>query len=494
MRLREIGRPNWAALALGVVALVGLALYATGRLEVHLRPGQQTHAHEDAAYGEGEAASRVKGDTAVLDGEAVSAAGITTAATTTGAVAVTVRLPGEVRPADERVAHVTPRVIGIVREVHRARGDRVAAGAPLLTLESPDLGESRAAYASAHTELQLAEANWTYWQERSAERFSPRLSGGAPGWVELDQAIADHDAAQSEKALAERNTARMRELHEHGLRSRTELLQGEAELDRATVKAAAAARRLTVFGTVARNEVTKARKRVEAAQTRVAAYGAADGTSAAAEASGVGTRLVIRSPLSGVVIERQVTVGETVEPTAKVFTVADLSEVWVVGAVHDREATTVRAGMASIVRIQGQEDAPLTGRVVQVGPQVDEKTRTLPVRIAVRNRSAAGGPDDWVLRPGMFTTIDLETERKAAAVVVPASAIQTLDGKDTVFVETPLNSGAAFERRPVRVGARDDRMAEVLEGLTAGERIVVANAYLLKSEFEKAKIGQGHAH
>jgi len=240
--------------------------------------------------------------------------------------------------------------------------------------------------------------------------------------------------------------------------------------------------------------VTKARKRVEAAQTRVAAYGAADGTSAAAEASGVGTRLVIRSPLSGVVIERQVTVGETVEPTAKVFTVADLSEVWVVGAVHDREATTVRAGMASIVRIQGQEDAPLTGRVVQVGPQVDEKTRTLPVRIAVRNRSAAGGPDDWVLRPGMFTTIDLETERKAAAVVVPASAIQTLDGKDTVFVETPLNSGAAFERRPVRVGARDDRMAEVLEGLTAGERIVVANAYLLKSEFEKAKIGQGHAH
>ena len=90
--------------------------------------------------------------------------------------------------------------------------------------------------------------------------------------------------------------------------------------------------------------------------------------------------------------------------------------------------------------------------------------------------------------------VDLEMSRKSGVVVVPAAAVQTLGGQPVVFVETPLTEGAAFQRRPVVLGARDRDVAEVTEGLEPGERVVVANAYLLKSEFERSKIGQGHAH
>jgi cobalt-zinc-cadmium efflux system membrane fusion protein len=133
--------------------------------------------------------------------------------------------------------------------------------------------------------------------------------------------------------------------------------------------------------------------------------------------------------------------------------------------------------------------------VVQIGPQVDEKTRTLPVRITVKNRPLpGGGAERYALRPGMFATVDLETARRTDAVVVPVAAIQTVSGQPVVFVETTLSEGAAFQRRAVELGSRDAKVVEVVKGLEAGERVVVANAYLLKSEFERSKIGHGHAH
>jgi cobalt-zinc-cadmium efflux system membrane fusion protein len=94
----------------------------------------------------------------------------------------------------------------------------------------------------------------------------------------------------------------------------------------------------------------------------------------------------------------------------------------------------------------------------------------------------------------MFATVDLETARRPDAVVVPLSAVQTVAGQSVVFVETSRSEGAAFQRRAVELGTRDDKVVEVVRGLEPGERVVVANAYLLKSEFERSKISHGHAH
>ena len=150
--------------------------------------------------------------------------------------------------------------------------------------------------------------------------------------------------------------------------------------------------------------------------------------------------------------------------------------------------------MDRLLSVQGLPNGTFKGRVAQIGTQVDEKTRTLPVRVAVQNPRLSGNGQTYALRPGMFAMVDLEVSRRNAALVVPSVAVQTLGGQPVVFVETPLTEGAAFQRRAVVLGARDGDVVEVTQGLAPGERVVVANGYLLKSEFERSKISHGHAH
>ena len=490
------GRVSWPVVALVAVFAVGLGLWITGRLQLHWRApstaavAKDEHGH-DEGKGKGEEShgdkeeSRVKGDKAILDADSVKAAGLKGEPVRRGTVGVALEASGEVHVPDERIAHVTPRVSGVVREIYKARGETVAVGGALAVIESADLGEARAAYDAASTDAKLAEANLQAWKRRTQAGGS---DGGAQvGWLELDQAVAEQQTAQTEKAVAERTFARLKELHDRGLRSRTELLAAEADLARAQSRAEAAQRRIAVMGALADTELARARQRLEAAQAKLRALGG----DAANIVGGGSARVIVRSPIAGIVTVRELTVGQTVEATAKVFSIADLSEVWVTAALYDRDVAAVRQGQPATVRVQGLGDAVLKGRVIQVGPQVDEKTRTLPVRISVRNQVGGNG---LVLRPGMFATVALETSRKADVAVVPVGAVQTLDGQSVVFVETELSEGAAYQRRLVKLGARDGEVVEVVEGLTAGERVVVTNAYLLKSEFERSKIGGGHAH
>jgi len=486
------GRTSWGSVALIVVLVAATALLFTGRLELHWRPVMQMAAKDDGHGREGgkkeeghaEEEGRVQGDKAVLDADAVKAAGLRSEPVRSGSVAVTLDAVGEIHVPDERVAHVTPRVSGVVREISKARGDAVAAGASLAVIESAELGEVRATYDAAVSDLALAERNVEAWRRRAQTAAAAASAGG---WIEFDQALAEQTTADTERDVAEQAFNRLKELEARGLRSRTELLVAEADVAKARARTEATERRIRVLGTVADTELARARQRAGAAKAKLQAFGGETGAGGAERV----TRVVIRSPIAGVISARDLTLGQTVEATAKMFSVADLSEVWVTAALYDRDLAAARQGQPATVRVHGLGDAVFTGRVIQVGPGVDEKTRTLPIRIAVRNPASANG---FALRPGMFATVALETSRKPSALLVPSAAIQTLDGQPVVFVETPLSAGAAYQRRPVKLGVRDQDAIEVVEGLSAGERVVVANAYLLKSEFERSKISEGHAH
>jgi cobalt-zinc-cadmium efflux system membrane fusion protein len=492
-------RWNWGVVALVMVLAAAAALLATGRLQFHWRPDaaaeRHGHAHDGDEKQADEEEGRVSGDKAVFDAEALRAAAFRTAAAEKGSVGVLLQVTGEVRVPDERMAQVTPRVSGVVREIHKARGEPITQGGPLAVIESTDLGEAKAAYVTAVADLRIADRNAAYWA-----RPSPNGGTGpsAGGWLDLDQALAEQGAAQTESTLASRTLARVKELHDRGLRSRTELLAAEADERRAAARVEAAARRLEVLRTMADTERARAQQRRDAALSKLRALSVEPAVLTRLEREGVRdmtSRFVVRSPIAGTVAERNVTIGETVEATAKIFSIADLSEVWITAALFDKDLAIVRQGMPATVRVQGLADATFEGRVKQIGPQVDEKTRTLPVRIAVANRPFPGaGTERYALRPGMFATADLETSRRAGAVVVPLPAIQTVSGQSVVFVETLLSEGAVFQRRAVVLGARDARVVEVVQGLEAGERVVVTNSYLLKSEFERSKISHGHAH
>jgi cobalt-zinc-cadmium efflux system membrane fusion protein len=204
-------------------------------------------------------------------------------------------------------------------------------------------------------------------------------------------------------------------------------------------------------------------------------------------------RYALRSPIAGFVLDRHATLGENVGAEDHTFLIGDLSEIWVQASVHDRDVASVKEGMPAKVSVLGAGGDGYQGTVGLIGRIVDERTRTLLVRVVVKNPPAALAHGDIPLRPGMFATIDLETQKHEGALLVPVSAVTTVDGVTVVFVRSHADrSGAsnviAFEKRVVVIGLRDERIVEIIQGLTVGEDVVVTNAYLLKSEFERSRM------
>ena len=188
-------------------------------------------------------------------------------------------------------------------------------------------------------------------------------------------------------------------------------------------------------------------------------------------------RQEIRSPIAGKIVERRVDLGAAVgrdNLETELYSVVDLSKVWVDLAVSPGDLPLVREGQTVTVRteVTGEEGR---GRIVFIGPVLDQNTRAARVVAELAN------PDEtW--RPGSFVAAEIEVSDKAVRVLVPADAVQTLEGKPNVFVRV----ADGFEARPVTVGRSDDRNVEVTAGLEPGEVIVVANSFTLKSELGKA--------
>ena len=428
---------NLAWLLLILVLGLGAGLYLTGRIEIHWY-GRETRPLADKAR---EGQGHLHSGKVVLDEETLRSSGIRTAHVTTGAVAINLRLNGEVQLAEDRFSHVTPRLPGVVRMVHHTVGDAVSAGTPLCTLESMELGEARAAFVAAHAETSLAERNYQRW----------------------------------------------RQLYELGLKSQNEFWAAE-------------------------NQFTRARLSKEAAKNKLRALGLETAEIEALEKEGglaVTNLYAVKSPITGTIMERHhVTLGEYLAPKDEIFLVADLSEVWVQAALYEKDLPAVRIGMRGVVYPQGFPEARFEGRVSHIGQQVEKKTRTVPLRLTVKNGPLPGSTESLALRPELFTTVELETSHKTGVRLVPLAAVQTVRGETVVFVSSaatepvpgpggrhasdrPLrdqdHKGMAFERRVVTLGMREGESVEITQGVTAGEEVVVENAYLLKSEFEKSK-------
>ena len=188
-------------------------------------------------------------------------------------------------------------------------------------------------------------------------------------------------------------------------------------------------------------------------------------------------RQEIRSPIAGKIVERRVDPGAAVgrdNLETELYSVVDLSKVWVDLAVSPGDMPLVREGQAVTVRAEATGEAA-SGRIVFIVPVLDQNTRAARVVAELAN------PDEmW--RPGSFVAAEILVSDKPARVMVPAGAIQTLEGKPNVFVRV----ADGFEARPVTLGRSDDDSAEVTAGLEPGEAVAVANSFTLKAELGKA--------
>jgi len=193
----------------------------------------------------------------------------------------------------------------------------------------------------------------------------------------------------------------------------------------------------------------------------------------------------LRSPLAGRIVERKVDVGTAVgkegDP-ADVYTVADLSTVWIELSVPTSELAKVKEGAeVTVTPDQGDGERKARGKVIFVSPLLNADTRAARVVVALPNK-------DMSWRPGTYVTAEVDVSRDDVAVRVPKAAVQTVEGKSVVFVRTP----EGFEKREVELGRSDDDAVEVASGLKAGDELAVGNTFLLKAELGKSEADHDH--
>ena len=190
--------------------------------------------------------------------------------------------------------------------------------------------------------------------------------------------------------------------------------------------------------------------------------------------------LTVYAPIAGFITERNAFPHQRVNNDTVLYTLADLSTVWVIADVYEYEAANVKLGQPATLTLAYLPGRVFHGRVNYILPQVDPATRTLKVRIQFDNPGFA-------LKPEMYGDVELKTggSRK---LVVPATAVLNSGQRQVVFVD---RGNGRFEPRPVALGATSDGRAEILSGLAAGERIVVSGNFLIDSESQMKAAAAG---
>lgn len=227
----------------------------------------------------------------------------------------------------------------------------------------------------------------------------------------------------------------------------------------------------------ARSTMEEAGIAVQSAQNKLASLAGASGNASAGSNL---TRYELRSPIDGLVTEKRLSLGETVKEDSAVFTVSDLSSVWVEAAVPARDLGSVVMGLPVVVKANAF-DAEADARINYISALVGEQTRNATARIVLANPRG-------IWRPGLPVSIDVRIDEKQVPVSVAADAVQDLRDWKVVFGRY----GNALEARPLELGRSDGKRVEVREGLKAGERYAETNSFVVKAELGKA--GASHDH
>jgi len=194
--------------------------------------------------------------------------------------------------------------------------------------------------------------------------------------------------------------------------------------------------------------------------------------------------LDVRAPFAGEIVERVAVRGELVEPGRKLFTLADRSVMWAMLNIPETALGRVRLGQSVELRFDSFPEQVFTGELTWISAEVDERSRMVRARAEVLN-------PDRVLKARMFARARLLTRSPEGALLLPANAVQQVDGRTIVFVKIEED---LFEARGVRIGARLDDRVEILAGLQTGEDVALQHVFPLKSQLLISRLGAGCAH
>jgi cobalt-zinc-cadmium efflux system membrane fusion protein len=271
--------------------------------------------------------------------------------------------------------------------------------------------------------------------------------------VELGEALGRYHQSRTKLTLAQSNMDRIKGLVEKKIAARKDILQAETDFKSIQTELHTDEERLSLYGVSTSDLKGENHKK---------------------------PLLPVRSPIAGIITEKHAIVGELSDPSKSLYTVADLSSVWVLVDIHEKDLAKVHKGQAAIVSVSAFPDQKLKGRITYIADLVNEATRTVKARVAVANPGRK-------LKPEMFATVELTLPADAAATLaVHEDALQEIDGKKVLFVVD--DKGVEFAPRTVEPGRTAGGMVEIVSGLKEGERYAIKGSFILKSELKKGEL------
>lgn len=333
----------------------------------------------------------------------------------------TLTLTGQVQLDQTRVVDVVSTGSGQVKHVKKLLGQVVTKGDILAVIHSADLGQAKAQFLEVQARLKLATSTFE----------------------------------------------REKELHEKKISSEADYLSASSELEAAQAYYAAAEKRLRLFG-LDTEQINSIKNEKE---------------------NGLFAELVLRAPQSGTIITQNISTGALIDTTQSLYTIADLSNVWIWYDLYEKDLAVLHDQLASggtvkaKVRVKAFEREVFEGVVDLIGNEVDKHTRTVKLRVQVKNQRRK-------LMPGMFAEAEISLPLKGSMTAVPSSAVLSDEGKAFVFQHFRDD---LWIRRDVQVGKDQGDMVEVLSGISQGATIVSRGGFMLKSDILREKMGAGCA-
>src|SRR5712691_8486136 len=327
---------------------------------------------------------------------------------------------GKILVTEDRVANIGPVHGGRLVRLYAGQGTNVRKGQKLADLESADIDQSEADYLKALADYENAR------RTSAAE-------------IKFAQATYDRTRMLYEKTIT---AGKNLQAAEHDL----EVAKASAENSVAGTRSAlnAARRHLLILG-LKQSDIDALKNKPDSPVV-----------------------FSLTSPITGIVVERNATIGATVGSDANVFKIIDLSRVWIDANVFEKDLERVRRGQEVKVSVTAFPESIFSGRVILINSVVDPETRTVKVRTEVPN-------PDGRLKPDMFANVQIITDLHRASISIPQSAVLNDGGKTVVFV----SEGSGYKKRPVNVGIQGNGRVEIIEGLQAGDKVVVKGNYLL---------------
>lgn len=427
-------------------------------------------------------------ETLTLSATEVENAGLTieTVGEQLSAESETVAATGVVEANAYKQTPAVSLVGGIVRRGLPELGQSVRAGQTVAVLFSDELAQTQSRYVSLRTEVENARKNY--------ERSLRLVEINQPARGEVEQAARQRTAAEAAVAQFRSRFERTNRLIRIGAASREELEQdttklrtAEAELEEAKLREARALRLLPISPEVkaaseeALNKLRAAETDMASVRERLILYGMpSNRVTSLRSPSQITAEISVPAPVSGIVTSRAVNAGEVVGANKELLRITDLSSVWVIAQVFERDLVRLRVGSGASVTSDAFPESVFRGQITYIDPQFDNATRTGKVRIELDNPGGA-------LKLGMYVKAAFGAlgDSEKTAPVISASAVQRIEDQDTVFL--PTEDPVVFALRAVRLGPEVNGRRVVLEGLKVGDRVVTSGSFLLKAAWLKSR-------